>query len=413
MTDLTKKEKKSRFLPILIIGVFALFLVLPVIAKMIPKQNPDAGLEEKRALAEFPSLSEGDEFFTDLNTWFDDHIPFRLRLISAKKKITQKIEQVYRKKVHPFLSKLSTPDWYDSPEYSDRKTWDDPYLAPLEDNYAVYGRGDWLFYSGELCTPYFTGTNLLSEETEQDWLKKLSALQEYCEERGIRFLVAVAPNKEQVYPEYVPNYYIETADKRENRVERFLQENGISFRYLLNDLIEAKPLYECYMRQDTHWNNAGAYAAFHAIMGEFGIEVPKLQDIEVITTTMIGGDLSNFCGYSTRYPAYSIPYRKDVAILSDEKQTFSGNGAVEVIETASENPAHFVMVGDSFRDVILKFFIPEFSRVTSIHRDAIKEDAALQEIASLKEGDVLLLLAVERYDVGNPYAADCIIQGLK
>ena len=50
MTDLTKKEKKSRFLPILIIGVFALFLVLPVIAKMIPKQNPDAGLEEKRAL---------------------------------------------------------------------------------------------------------------------------------------------------------------------------------------------------------------------------------------------------------------------------------------------------------------------------------------------------------------------------
>ena len=102
-----------------------------------------------------------------------------------------------------------------------------------------------------------------------------------------------------------------------------------------------------------------------------------------------------------------------MAILSDEKQTFSGNGAVEVIETASENPAHFVMVGDSFRDVILKFFVPEFSRVTSIHRDAIKEDAALQEIASLKEGDVLLLLAVERYDVGNPYAADCIIQGLK
>ena len=413
MTDLQKTKKRKLLFPILIISVFSLFLVLPVIAKMIPKQNPDAGLEEKRALAEFPQVSEGDAFFTDLNQWFDDHIPFRLRLISAKKKISQKIEQVYRKNVHPFLSKLSTPDWYDSAEYADRKTWDAPYLAPLEDNFAVYGREDWLFYSGELNLPYFTGTNLLDEATEKNWENVFLKLQEFCDERGILLSIMVAPNKEQVYPEFVPNYYIETADKREIRFARYLEESGLNFRYLLGDLEAAKPYGDTYLKQDTHWNALGGYTAFSAMMTSIGSPIAKPGEVTLVPSAAQGGDLSNFCGYATTYPVTGVSYKPEITITRNEETTYpKGNGSIRILESDCPGSRKIVLVGDSFRDAVVPFLPKEFSHAVSIHRDAIHEPDALNTIAELGEGDVLWLLAVERYDSGNAYAADVILKGL-
>ena len=408
-----KEPKKNRFLPILFISVFVVFLVLPLIAKTIPRQNPGAGLEEKRALQEFPLISEGDAFFGKLNQWFDDHIPFRLRLISAKKKISQRIEQVYRKSVHPFLSKLSTPEWYDSAAYSDRKTWDALYLAPLEDNYAVYGREDWLFYSGERNMEYFTGTNLLDEATESNWKNTFLKLQEYCESRGILLSIAVAPNKEQVYPEFVPNYYVETADKREIRLSRKFEECGLNYRYLLNDLLEAKKRGVCYFKQDTHWNALGGYAAFSAMMSSIGSPVTPVAEVALTPAGARGGDLSNFCGYAVAYPSVGVSYKPEITTTLNEETLYpKGNGSIRVMESDCPNARKIVLVGDSFRDAAVPFLPKEFSHAVSIHRDAITEPDALKAIAELGKGDVLWLLAVERYDMGNAYAADVILKGL-
>lgn len=408
----SKTEKKRTVLPVLLIGVFLLFLVLPVIALAIPKISPDAELQEKRALADFPKLTEGDAFFGNLSSWFDDHIPFRLRLISAKKKISQKGEQAYRKYVHPVLSELSTPDWYNDPAYSDRKTWDAPYLAPLEDNFAVYGRNDWLFYTGELNMNYFTGTNLLDEQTMQNWKNVFLALQQYCDERGIQLVISVAPNKEQVYPEYVPNYYIETADKRELQLARYMEENGVNYEYLLDEMTAAKPYGDCYQHQDTHWNSLGSFAAFRAMMVSIGQEVPALGEVQINPSTATGGDLSNFCGYATIYSSPVPSYRPEITTLSVDAKTFSGNGMIRTTVSDAPNERSIVLVGDSFREQVEPFLTKEFSRTVAIHRDALREEVALQAVAGLKEGDVLWLLAVERYDSGNAYAAECILNGL-
>ena len=70
---------------------------------------------------------------------------------------------------------------------------------------VVIGKNDWLYYTGEdnirdyECTSPFTKKELISlVERLQGWDEQLRGM-------GIDFYVLIAPNKESIYPQYLPD----------------------------------------------------------------------------------------------------------------------------------------------------------------------------------------------------------------
>ena len=71
------------------------------------------------------------------------------------------------------------------------------------------------------------------------------------------------------------------------------------------------------------------------------------------------------------------------------------------------------MISDSFREACKNFLTKDFSESTIMHQDQLENEMAIDALRNLKDGDVLLLLRVERYDDGLFHAAKKITEILK
>ena len=211
-------EKKKDIISLITAALFLLLLTVPTILYVTVGENTDEVLEEKRTLAELPAEFHND-YFRDLETWYNDHTPYRMTLITFLLEQSQKYSAFYRNEIRPVLSALFTPAWYNE-AYKEWTGLDQPYLVPMEDYLVTYGREDWLYYTGENSVGFFTGNNLLAPEVMEQWKDAFLALTELCREKGIRLVYMVPANKEQIYPEYMASYHIENLPKREEIIYR-------------------------------------------------------------------------------------------------------------------------------------------------------------------------------------------------
>ncbi|MBR1456343.1 MAG: hypothetical protein IJ594_04175, partial [Oscillospiraceae bacterium] len=74
-------------------------------------------------------------------------------------------------------------------------------LRSSAEEQVVLGREGWLYYSSTLDD--YTG-QALSDAQLRRIAQNLAAIQAYVEARGARFLFTVAPNKNSLYPQYMP-----------------------------------------------------------------------------------------------------------------------------------------------------------------------------------------------------------------
>ncbi|MDO5138695.1 MAG: hypothetical protein Q4D71_09615, partial [Oscillospiraceae bacterium] len=66
----------------LLILIFMAMLILPVLAYPVLSQFIDTENHENRVLAEFPSISDGTEYFNKLTVWFNDNLLYKNQLVS-------------------------------------------------------------------------------------------------------------------------------------------------------------------------------------------------------------------------------------------------------------------------------------------------------------------------------------------
>lgn len=272
------------------------------------------------------------------------------------------------------------------------------YVPPVEENGALYGRGDWLFYTGEYSIDYYRGTNALSEEEMAQWKADIEELNSICEAKGIRLAVVLAPNKEQVYPEYMPTYQVEGEAVRANAFAAYMEGSEAHYRYLLNELKAARGLGELYLRQDTHWNSLGAYVALQAIYEELQLPFIPVQKLEIRESAVSGGDITNFCGFKSEYVRYDVDYKPEVNVTASE---YESGYIMKYRAENAQNQCKAVVIGDSFAGELRQLVAKDFSQTTAMHRDSIDNQVAIEAIEQLGEGDVLIIIAVERYDREN------------
>lgn len=284
------------------------------------------------------------------------------------------------------------------------KRIDNSFLAPqIIGGIVLPGRFDWLFYAGDDSISYYRGINILEEEQMASYLDLMVQLQELCDKRGIQLQFLLLPNKEQVYPEYMPTYAIEDTKKRMERFVDYVREHSdINIIYPLQKLRQADIYWQTYHKYDTHWNHAGAFVGTQALYEALGMPTTDLHDLEVNRCDVTTSDLILLGGLdASQYPTeydYAINYKPDITLTDVQ----GGMQPSDTYFARSDcgNDKDLVFIGDSFRCFMIDYLVKDFSHSVITYRETTdnRTDYPEEVIESIRSADILVLEAVERYD---------------
>ncbi len=346
-----------------------------------------------------------------VSDYVDDRIPFRYTMISWYKSLNDKIEDRYQvvetaigsklykgsqqKEITVDRGKTNKPIVPGEEVVQEQATVEDPdFFALNVYQDVIIGRENWLFLYGENEIECYQGTNVLSQEEMQGYLNTLKQLKAACDARGKQFYIYIAPNKSQVYQQYMPTVDIVNSWRRIQQMYEFVHNNSeVPFLYPLGDEYIASERYQVYYKYDSHWNHLGALFGVNALYDVMGIE-------HLDPSTYIVGQQD-----ADKYELYTymgVPddkiYHNDIEQTVDYKPEITVNGLdmeAMVCRTTSDGPnaKKLCLVGDSFRVNMMPYLAKDFTNCTFAHRDymgSIHQD--------IKNADIIVVEAVERYD---------------
>ena len=275
-----------------------------------------------------------------------------------------------------------------------------PYFPAREMNGTIFGRDDWMFCSYDNSIAYYCGSNLMSEQQMKDKLSLMQKLQNICDSRGVQLQFMIAPNKEQVYSEYMPTYTIENSYKRVPGFIDYVKRNSsVKIIYPIDELRAAKSTMSTYYKYDTHWNHYGSFIATQALYKDMGLDYVSPDSVNYSEGSCIWG-LVITAGLSWK------DYERDYDHIPDYKpeiELFNTDGVIDHIHTeksavyrtssTAQNNSNFVMVGDSFRLYMMPYLERDFQHVSIAHRDNIHD---IED--DIRQANILVVECVERLD---------------
>ncbi len=348
---------------------------------------------EKSDPVVFPTSFDND-FFSNFDEWFNDNVPFRDAFIEFYKNSELTIEDAWFK----FLLMISGDSDFNYPSSGSIEEITDPFLdkgqpyfAPRYDGYVIYGRDDWLFYSGDGALENYKGSDIYTDYEMNKHMEKFIAVNDICSDRNIDVTFNIFPNKEQVYADKMPSIRVTNRAKKLQRLEHYFSKNSnLSFSYPIDEIIDSRSLGDVYLKEDTHWNPLGAMQGYSDILKGLNRNAPTYTYKE---TTVQGGDLASMLSSSgSIYTSYNVTYKEDVTYM------VIADGDRRYIETKSSltDGSRCVLIGDSFRNALVPYVAKDYENLTCIHFDYLDSEYAQKEIAKLKAGDTLIVSSVER-----------------
>mgnify|MGYP005951062285 FL=1 len=283
---------------------------------------------------------------------------------------------------------------------SDDAALNQPYFPAREMNGTIFGRDDWMFCNYDNSIGYYCGSNLMSEQQMADRLSLMQRLQQICDSRGIKLQFMIAPNKEQVYSEFMPTYTIENSYKKVQRFVDYARQNSsIKIIYPLEELRAAKNIMSTYYKYDTHWNHYGSFIATQALYKAMGLAYVSPDSVSYTDGSCIWG-LVITAGLSWK------DYERDydhIPNYKPEVEFFNTDGEIDFIHTeksavyrtdsTAADDSRFVMIGDSFRLYMMPYLERDFAHVSIAHRDNVNDVCD-----DIRQADILVVECVERLD---------------
>ncbi|MBE3606440.1 hypothetical protein CCAL13119_05625 [Campylobacter sp. RM13119] len=130
---------------------------------------------------------------------------------------------------------------------------------------VITGKDGFLFL-GNQYNNILHKTNGVYRPTNEEinsWTNKLKDLQKWYEDRGIKFIIVIAPNKHSIYKEKLPNWMQYDGKTITDDIVEYANLKNINILDLRSVLISQKnENYLLYTKHETHWNNIGAGIAY-------------------------------------------------------------------------------------------------------------------------------------------------------
>jgi hypothetical protein len=179
---------------------------------------------------------------------------------------------------------------------------------------VIIGKDGWLFYrpDGDRDLIAFRGMNPLSEEELTAWQTLLEKRNAWLASRGIPLLVVMPPDKQTIYPEYLPPEYerVRPQSRLDQLVERLRQTHSpVQFLDLRSALLAAKPTGILYHLTDTHWNDSGAFVGYRVIISAVKAMLPKWNIIPRTRDDFVKGPVHREIGDLARMMDMPDQYR--------------------------------------------------------------------------------------------------------
>ena len=331
---------------IMIIAFFLVLIFPPVYFEKVKDTIPQ-DTSENRKLAEKPEFDSSTiiSYSDDYESYYNDNLPFR-----------GIIRTLWTKFNFYILNESTTTQvLVGKNEGSKESTWlfyqENHDGNPIKEVQGVYD---------------FTAEEVFQIEDAID--KNMEELAK----RNIEVYYTFIPNKATLYKEKLPdNITIFDQDTRVDRLIKYLEDkNTKNIINLKNYLLEAKKNGQVYHKQDTHWNEFGAFVGYKAISQtiakdseinyNFEVQFPeeKLSDLDLIQMSGIKDVLKDV--------EPKVIYQEDVEFTGMVLQT-ENEIAITECETAPVDKT-IMIVGDSFRKAMIPYFAKNFKKVIFLHR---------------------------------------------
>ncbi len=314
-------EKKTGYK--IFAGLFFALLWIPLLGMVFYQ---DREVSRKEALSPFPRIrtAQGDvnvHFLPELGDYFADHFAFRWEIIEA----------------HSFLKgKLFGMSGEDA---------------------VIQGKDGYYFYTDSLES--YLGIPTMDARELYGTARMLALIQEYVEGQGGSFVFTVAPNKNTLYPQYMPYYHKKIRDEGDlEGLVKELKEAGVAYADLVEAFSEEDEV--LYHRLDSHWNNKGAALAMGAVMDALGQAHTDYAGMPYEVRRDFAGDL-----YEMVHP---LGKEKDENIYYEREFTFDyGDGfqSTEDMKIHTTNPGKehgAVVFRDSFGNSLTPFIAEEYGK---------------------------------------------------
>lgn len=239
---------------------------------------------------------------------------------------------------------------------------------------AIIGQGNWLVFATDVSLDDYQNVWALSESQTNKIKKKIFGLNDYLTSKGIKLIIIIPPNKNTIYPEYMPKEIpvIGKRSRYDQVNDLLIMEDSLGYIDLREVLLRERDNRLVYYATDTHWNPHGVYFAYEAIMNEINEDYPEiephsLEDYLYVRTPNRDGDVAlrliNIYIQETFYQLrpkdkYQFEYRE---ICARHR---------EYIVPGLEAPK-LLVIHDSFGAGLIPFLREHFSHSIFIHDDSV------------------------------------------
>lgn len=148
------------------------------------------------------------------------------------------------------------------------------------------GKDGWIYTRVDRSREAWRGTLPMTAIELELWTRTLEERRAWLESLDIHYLHVVAPNKETIYPEHLPEDWRKIASAARSRLDQLMaaaQGGAIDMLDLRPSLRAARALDrpgdELYTRHGSHWNGNGARAAYTAIMDRVQARFPETRPL--------------------------------------------------------------------------------------------------------------------------------------
>lgn len=262
---------------IILIFVFGLTVYTPFLLG-ITQEDKKISHVEKRNLASFPSLPKSlktlNEYPKDINTYYSDHFGLREEYTKAYFKLMRK--------------------------FTDQSTADD----------VTFGQDGWMFL-GSIKPGYQAYNDPIGHAINiypftkmelEDYVKSIVTIKNWLNDKGIKYVFIIAPNKHSIYFDKLPEYISKkNPESVPDQIINYLREHtDVSVVDLRPALLEEKKKHHVYLKSDTHWNHYGANVAQFELMKKIDnlfpgrISPELLSDDQFTISTKTKYDLALF-----------------------------------------------------------------------------------------------------------------------
>lgn len=323
---------------------------------------------EKRVPSLLPALpksySELKAFPTRMDAYLEDHFGFRSALVSA---------------YNYCLTKLGA--------------------SPSEK--VLTGKRGWLYYTEDDMVAQYRGQSIFENNELSQWIESMVARKEWLASKGIPFIIAVAPNKMTIYPEYLPDWVtkVNTVTRLDQIVSELARKPVLDVIDLRPALSAAKKTRTVYYQTDSHWNYIGAFAGYCEILKKVKDYFPEVTGVETQNVSFRirpgnGRDLAQLLNISG---LITEAYNDDFQLLFESNVVSTSHLSdarypMKVESRLNASP-RVIIFRDSFSISLEPFLNETFSEVIYTNHNNMRFDAALIENT---KPDIVFHIMVER-----------------